>query len=223
MRALLQTIWQADSGFPSGSFAFSYGIEGIAARHDRMDAEILTEIVESILQQRWASFDRVALVQAFRTNGALDAIAEIDRSVDIATFGEAMREGSRRNGASFLAVHARLETELAVRLRQAVRSGEISGHLAVMQGVIWRSLGLDERLAQAASGYAVASGTIAAAVRLDAVGALEGQKVLHRMLTVIDALSASTVPADAALSSFLPFIDIAAARHERADLRLFAN
>jgi urease accessory protein len=43
------------------------------------------------------------------------------------------------------------------------------------------------------------------------------------MLAVIDALSASAVPADATLSSFLPFIDIAAARHERADLRLFAN
>jgi urease accessory protein len=42
-------------------------------------------------------------------------------------------------------------------------------------------------------------------------------------LPLIDDLVARAAPDNAMLSSFLPFLEIAAARHERADLRLFAN
>jgi len=88
---------------------------------------------------------------------------------------------------------------------------------------VWQAMGLDERLAQLASAYGVASGVTAAAVRLGAIGALDGQKVLRGCLPLIDTLVARPVPDDAGLSSFVPFLEIAAARHARADLRLFAN
>jgi urease accessory protein len=84
-------------------------------------------------------------------------------------------------------------------------------------------MGLDEKLAQLASAYSVASGVTAAAVRLGAIGALEGQKVLSGCLPLIDALVTQPVPDEAGLSSFVPFLEIAAARHARADLRLFVN
>jgi urease accessory protein len=60
-------------------------------------------------------------------------------------------------------------------------------------------------------------------VRLGAIGALEGQKVLAACLPLIEQLVAQPVAVDAELKSFLPFLDVAAARHARADLRLFAN
>jgi len=143
--------------------------------------------------------------------------------VEASTFGSTMRDGSRRNGGSFLASHARLGDAAALRLRDAVRSGACLGHIAVMQGAVWRAMGLDEKLAQLASAYSVASGVTAAAVRLGAIGALEGQKVLRGCLPLIDALVAQPVPHGAGLSSFAPFLEIAAARHARADLRLFVN
>ena len=37
------------------------------------------------------------------------------------------------------------------------------------------------------------------------------------------AVPGAAVPEDAEMESFLPFVDIASARHELADLRLFAN
>jgi urease accessory protein len=223
MLSVLQTIWQADGAFPSGSFAFSYGIEGVADLRGEMDASALSELTAAILCQRWATCDRLALVRAFRTGGDMPAIAAIDRDVEASTFGDTLREGSRRNGASFLASHARLGGGLAVRLRQAVRSSDCLGHIAVMQGAVWQALGLDEKLAQLASGYAVASGATAAAVRLGVIGAIEGQKVLSGCLPLIEKLVAEPVPADAELASFLLFLEVAAARHARADLRLFAN
>ena len=151
----------------------------------------------TILRQRWVTCDRVALVRAFRAAGDLDAIAAIDRDVEASTFGSTMRDGSRRNGGSFLASHARLGDGTALRLRDAVRSGICLGHIAVMQGAVWQAMGLDEKLAQLASAYGVASGVTAAAVRLGAIGALEGQKVLRGCLPLIETLVAQPVPDDA--------------------------
>jgi urease accessory protein len=223
MLSVLRAIWQADGTFPSGAFAFSYGLEGaIALRHDMKPRE-LEQLVMTILRQRWASYDRIALLRSFRARGELKIIAAIDRGVEATTLMEALRNGSRRNGAAFLASHARLGDEMACALRDAVRSGECLGHIAVMQGAVWSALGLDEELAQMISGYAAASGLIAVAIRLNAVGALQGQAILKNCLPLIEELSSRTIPDDAELESFLPFLDIASARHAQADLKLFAN
>jgi urease accessory protein len=223
MLSILQAIWQADGAFPSGSFAFSYGIEGVVALRPELDQAALAELAAAILRKRWLTCDRIALVKAFRAAGDLDAIADIDRDVEASTFGSTMRDGSRRHGGSFLASHARLGDPMALRLRAAVRSGICLGHIAVMQGALWQAMGLGETLAQLASAYGVASGVTAAAVRLGAIGALEGQKILRGCLPLIETLVAQSVPEDAELASFIPFLEIAAARQARADLRLFAN
>ena len=223
MLPILRAIWQADGAFPSGSFAFSYGIEGIIALRHGLDSGELKRLVMAALRHRWATYDRIALLRAFRSNGDLAVIAAVDREVEASTLVESLRTGSRRNGASFLASHARIGNDLALILRDAVRSGECLGHIAVMQGAVWSSVGLEENLAQLTSGYTVASGLITAAIRLGAVGALQGQEVLAACLPLIEELASDNAPADAELESFVPFLDIAAARHAQADLRLFAN
>lgn len=223
MLQFLKTIWQSDGTFPNGSFAFSYGIEGLVAMGAVSDRATLSDITQTILQQRWATFDRIALVQSFRAFGDLSQIMQIDRDVESATFGEMQRKGSSRNGSSFLATHAKLGNATAVTLREAVRHGEMLGHIAVMQGAVWQSMHMDERMAQLASGYIAVSGAMSAAVRLGVVGALQAQAVMNDCLPLIDRLSATPVPHEARLSSFVPFLDIATAQQAQANLRLFAN
>lgn len=223
MLSTLHAIWQADGAFPSGAFAFSYGIEGAIALRPDMDLHEFEALIGTMLRQRWAGYDRVALLRGFRAKGDLAAIASVDREVDASTLIEALRTGSRRNGGSFLASHARLGAPLAIALRDAVKAGDSLGHIAVMQGAVWSALGLDESLAQVCSGYTAASGVITAAIRLGAIGALQGQSVLQRCLPVIEQLAVQDMSDDVELSSFVPFLDIAAARHAQADLRLFAN
>ena len=128
----------------------------------------------------------------------------------------------RRAALDFAALLRRLDVKCDLEPRGA-DSGSCLGHIAVMQGAVWQTMGLGEMLAQLASAYGVASGVTAAAVRLGAIGALEGQKILRGCLPLIETRVAQPVPEDADLSSFIPFLEIAAARHARADLRLFAN
>src|SRR5260370_465693 len=117
------------------------GVAALAARE-------FEQLVMTILRQRWASYDRIALLRAFRTNGDLAAIAAIDREVEASTLVEALRTGSRRNGASYLASHASLGDELALALRDAIRRAECLRHIAGSQGPGLPAAGLTEHVAQ---------------------------------------------------------------------------
>ena len=219
---LLTILQHADSAFPSGSFAFSNGIEGLSAMNAPLDRRGLHDVVIAFLRHRWATSDRIAVSLAHRANGDFDKVAEIDRTVEAATLAEPLRTGSRRNGNALLATHVRLKTPGAQELRALIADGGAYGHLPVVQGFVWCAGGVSEAAVVAMSGYSTAAGLIAAAVRLGRIGAVEAQAVLASLLPTIADLS-DPVPVDAAIESFLPWVDVAAARQARAHLRLFAS
>lgn len=223
MTGLLTALQQADSAFPSGSFAFSNGIEGLASLCGRLDRDKLTAIVAAVLRHRWASADRVALVHAYRAGDDLAALAVIDAAFEAATLAEPLRVGSRRNGGALLAAHVRLATPGAAGLRAHIDAGHAHGHLQVVQGFLWRALGLSEELAIEVSGYTTAAGLVAAAVRLGRIGAIDAQAVLASALTVIAEAVKTPVAPHTEIESFTPWLDAAAARHAHASLRLFVN
>ncbi len=223
MRALLAALWQGDSAFPSGGFAFSNGLEGVAALGGPLDRAGLSAAMETALRFRWSTTDRVALLHAFAAED-VDRIAVVDRAVEAATLPEAFRSGGRRNGKAFLIAHDRLATPGAAELRMAVTSGRALGHLPVVQGWVWRRCGLDAPAAVAASAYTVAAGLANAAVRLGCLGAIDAQAALRNSLDLIADLAHDGYdPSSLRLSSTTPWLDIAATRHARSGLRLFSN
>ena len=219
---LLTILQHSDSAFPSGSFAFSNGIEGLAAMNAPLDRDGLHNVVAIFLRHRWATSDRVAVALAHRADGDFKLISEIDHAVEAATLAEPLRSGSKRNGGALLAAHVRLKTPGVMELRTCIDSGEALGHLPVVQGFVWRARGISEADAIAVSGYSTAAGLITAAVRLGRIGAVEAQAVLAAQLATIAGLSAPVSP-DAEVESFMPWVDAAASRHARAHLRLFAS
>jgi urease accessory protein len=219
---LLTILQHADSAFPSGSFAFSNGIEGLSAMNVPLDGRGLRDVVILFLRHRWATSDRIAVVLAHRGNGDFGKVSEVDRAVEAATLAESLRTGSKRNGNALLAAHVRLTTPGARELRALIASGEAHGHLPVVQGFVWHAGGMSETAAVAVSGYSTAAALIAAAVRLGCIGAMEAQTVLAAVLATIAELSAP-VPPIAEIESFMPWVDAAASRHSRAHLRLFAS
>jgi urease accessory protein len=127
MLATLRAIWQADGAFPSGAFAFSYGLEGAIALRGKITPREFEQLVMTILRQRWASYDRIALLRAFRTGGDLAAIAAIDREVEASTMVEALRTGSRRNGARISPRMRALATNWPSRCATPFEEPNVSG------------------------------------------------------------------------------------------------
>ena len=224
MRTLLATLWQSDSAFPSGGFAFSNGLEGAAALDGPLDRAKLAAALTTTMRCRWATADRLALLHAFHA-GDLARIGAIDRAFEAATVPEPLRAGSRRNGAALLLAHARIGTPGASDYRAAITAGGALGHLPVTQGWVWRRCGLDQASAVAASAYTVVAGLVNAAIRLGSVGAIEAHGVLGETLELVAKLANTVFDLDAPLSfsSFTPWLDIAATRHARAESRLFSS
>jgi urease accessory protein len=224
VRALLAALWQSDSAFPSGSFAFSNGIEGAAALKAGMNRADLAEALETTLRHRWATAERLALLHAFHAEN-VRGLALIDAAFEASTLSEPSRTGSRRNGSALLISHSRLGTRGAAEYRALIASGDALGHLPVAQGWLWRRCGLDERSAVAASAYTVAAGLVNAAVRLGAIGAIDAQGALAGTFDLIESLANREFDGSSplAFASMIPWLDIAAVRHVRSGLRLFSN
>jgi len=220
---LVLALQHGDSAFPSGSFGFSNGVEGLFALGLPPGRQGFERALVAALRHRWATADRVALALAYRAGDDLDAVAAVDAQVEASILPEPQRTGSRRNGAALLAAHTRLGTPLAATLRAEIDGGRACGHLPVVQGVMWRALGMSEHTAIAVAGYAAAAGAATAALRLGRIGAIDAQSVLAAALTVVVDVADVPVPAGAEVASFTPWLDIAAARHARAPMRLFAN
>jgi urease accessory protein len=223
MLNLLYAIWQADSAFPSGAFAFSGGLEGLAAQGLQEGPEALASLMRDLLRHRWASADRVALARAYRAGGDIGRLAVVDDALEASILVAPLREGSRRNGAAMLAAHARIGQPLAQRLQCARAQTMLQGHLPVVQGAIFHALGMTEGAAIAAAGYAAIAALATASVRLGRVGAIEAQAAIAATLPLLADLGDDPPSDDAPIEGFLPLLDLAAARHVRAGVRLFAN
>lgn len=223
MLSLLHAIWQGDSAFPSGAFAFSGGLEGLAAQGFPEGGQALAGLMRDVLLHRWASADRVALARAHRAGGDIGRIAAADDALEAAILVAPLREGSRRNGAAILAAHARIGQPIAHRLQRARAQAVLHGHLPVMQGAIFQALGMAEGAATAAAGYAAIAALATAGVRLGRVGAIEAQAAIAATLPLLADLALDPPADEAPIEGFLPLLDVAAARHPRAGVRLFSN
>jgi urease accessory protein len=221
--ALLATLQHADSFFPAGGIAFSWGMETLIAEGMvRADRDLETMLVGQ-LQERWAVFDRCALVAAYESASEIQGVAAIDRQVEAMILARELREGSRRAGVSLLSVHERLGTPKAAEYRALLRGASGLGHLPVMQGMLWCGAGITIAQAQAVSAHTFCVSLLGAVLRLGAIGHLQAQETLLAVRTIIGRLLETVPPKFEDCYAFTPMAEIAAMRHEVQSSRLFAN
>lgn len=221
--ALLVALQHGDSFFPSGTISFSWGLETLAAEHTVTSAADVRRLIEGQLACRWATCDRPALVGAYRAADALDEVARIDNQLDALALSREMRQGGRRAGGALLRVHASLATPQAGGYRDLVSAGDAPGQLAVIQGLVWRGVGLNEQAASALSGYTTCVGFVGAAIRLGLIGHVDGQRILSQTRRLLTGLLAEPPPPFGDVSAYTPAAEIAMMRHEVGQTRMFAT
>ncbi len=219
--ALLTALQHGDSFFPGGGFAASWGLETLFTDSYVHDAETLLHFVQGQLRQRWAGCDRPALVWSHQAAGELEKIAVVDAELEALSLARELRVVSQRAGRALLRVHDRLKTPRAADYLEWVKTGQAWGHLPVVQGLVWRGVGLDAEPASLLSGHLMGMAFVSAAVRLGFVSHIQAQLIVQRIRPTLTALLAAPLPD--LLSSFTPVADIAMMRHETQATRLFAN
>lgn len=219
---LFACLQNADSFFPAGGIAFSWGLETLIADGLVRGAPQVEAFVLGQLEQRWNLADRPALVAAYRA-GDMARVCAIDAQVEAMSLAMEVRDGSRRAGASLLSVHGRLGTPGAREYQEAVRAGRACGHLPVVQGWAWRGAGMSETAAQTVSAHTFCVALLGAALRLGSIGHLHAQRILlEARATMVELVRMPAVEIEET-SACVPATEIAAMRHETQPARLFAN
>lgn len=227
LRALLRLLQVTDSGFPTGAFAFSHGLEGLFAAGIARDERDVAAFVALHLNEGFAGIECPAMVWSWRAarGGDLAALLELDALVAALKPVPAFRSGSVRTGRGLLqGASGVLDASRLDEYRARVVAGETPGHHAVAFGVVMSSAGVDESTAALSLGIGFVSGLTAAAVRLGIIGQGAAQRIVAAAHDPIVAAAARArdMPKED-MGAFMPIVDVAGLRQPRLPGRIFAS
>jgi len=216
----------SDSMFPVGSFSFSNGLESAVAQGIVTDGPSLREFILSAAHQG-ATCDGIAVLAAHRgaTAGDFSAILAADHAVIERKLNEEARTMSTRMGKKLAELGGRLAGEtLFNKWLAAIASGETPGTYPVGLGIAFAEMGSPEEDAFTVNQYGVAMTLLGAALRIVRVDHLATQEILFEVNQSAGREYAAV--RDYGLddmSNFAPMIDILAAVHVKAHVRMFMN
>lgn len=184
----------------------------------------LFDLVEATLRCTVAPLDGAALCHTHRAR-ELDRILELDALTTSRKVTPSSRSASESCGRSLAMLSTMLTTDTLVqRLATAVASGRTPGNLAVVEGVLTRSLHIPLRDAVLLELRSFVAGLLSCAVRLGRLTAADAQCLILSMIPALEEAGAEAMAANLELlPACCPELEIHAMRHRRSDARSFAS
>jgi urease accessory protein len=215
-----------DSVLPVGAFSFSNGLESAIQLHLVHDMETLRQFVMTATRQS-ASADAIALLSAHRAALTQDiaGVLRADATLFNRKLNEEMRTMTVRMGKKLgeMSNHLVHAPFLADWMGHVERK-ETPGTYPVGLGLLFAGLGLSENDAFAVLQYGTASMILSASLRLMRIHHFDAQTILLEVNTSAEAdyarVSRATLDE---MATFSPSLDIMAAAHVKAHIRMFMN
>ncbi|HWN97016.1 MAG TPA: urease accessory UreF family protein [Methylomirabilota bacterium] len=178
-------IWQlADSAFPTGGFAHSGGLEAAWQHQTVRGGAELTEFLRAALNQ----LVHASMPFAHAAFVAEREVADIDERCDAFLSNHVANRASRLQGKALLASAEKSFALPAVGdFLAATLEAASPTHLAPVFGRIAALLGLNSTSAARLFVFTHLRGWISAAVRLNIIGPLEGQRIQHHLAGTAEA------------------------------------
>lgn len=230
--ALLAVLQLSDSGFPTGRYTLSHGLEAFA--HEGLletpcAPDALAALLGDCISFGVGPSDGVALACAHRAvdaDGGVDVelVVRADRRLSAVKLAREAREASARTGRALLAAAPAVAGVRMEGYVDLVDVGHVPGNHAVVLGLLAALLDVPPFDAAAGELAAFSTGWVAAAVRLGLTDHLTAQFVLRRVHPVLVEAAERAVVGDVDdISCCTPLPDVMSMRHEQAELRLFSS
>jgi urease accessory protein len=208
----------ADSAFPSGGFAHSWGLEAACQMGEVTGVDALRAFLrDAIVQAAHGSLPLATAVH--REPGRL---AELDALCDAFLTTTVANRASRIQGRSMLSTCARVWGD---RFRALEReSRDLCAHHAPIFGAALHVLEIPLETAQELFLHGTVRGVLAASVRLGIAGAYAAQQLQAECAAHVEAtLARCRQLDDADLTQTAPLVDLFQSAHDRLYSRLFQS
>lgn len=216
-----------DSFYPTGSYAHSFGLEGLVQQGVVRDRDSLRQFLLRSALPALRHADLPLAAHAWRALGGPDWA----RVGQLCVLSSALKSAREARAAS--EAIGRQRVELLVRLHDSVLAREFVDRAAqggwplaapVAAALEGRVLGAPLAAVLAGVTYSSLGALLAAAMKLLRLGQNGAQSLLSEALAHAPALlaAAERIPLEE-IGWFNPWLDIAAARHETAEARMFIS
>lgn len=218
-------LQMSDSFYPTGAYAHSFGLEGLTQEGVVRDrATLRTFLFEHVLPQL-ARTDLPVAAHAWTAAGEPPDWARLRELCFLSSAlrgARELREASEAIGRQRLDLAALLHGGFAAEFNRRAQREDWPRPSCIAAAVEGRTLGAPREAVLAAIVYAIVAGLITASMKLLRLGQNASQTLLAEALAQTPVLIAGVLAVDD-IGAFNPWWDIAAARHEAADFRLFIS
>jgi urease accessory protein len=216
-----------DSFYPTGSYAHSFGLEGLVQEGVVHDRATLKDFFQLSVLPALSQAELPLAAHAWRAFGAKDwaAIAELSQLSSALKTSQEARKAAENIGRQRAELIATLRQHpLAIEYLKRAGKGEWPYSPAISAALEGRLLGAPLPAVLGGVYYASVASILSAAMKLLRLGQNASQSLLTETLAEAPTLiaTAEQVPV-ADIGWFNPWLDIAAARHAHADSRMFIS
>ena len=216
-----------DSFYPTGSYAHSFGLEGLVQEGVVHDRATLKQFFQLSVLPALRQAELPLTAHAWRALGKKDwaAIAELSELSSALKTAQEARKAAENIGRQRAELMATLRTHpLAVDYLKRAAKGDWPFSPAVSAALEGRVLGAPLPAVLGGVSYSTVASLLSAAMKLLRLGQNASQSLLVETLAEAPAIiaAAEQVPVGE-IGWFNPWLDIAAARHAHADSRMFIS
>lgn len=216
---ILWLLQSNDTGYPSGGYAHSYGLEelvrvGVVKDPDSLERFLMKQVIPALLYFELPFFKKA---HRAASDAHADSLREIDAELDAWRIAPELRDASRRVGSQRLGLLCELDDSVFI---SDFRKTNPRAHHLCVTAIELRNIPVSYA-SRAFAFQAIVSGT-AASMKLMRIGQIACQTILNRVLTALGS------EVDVSLEEepdgfFNPLLEIASLKHAHSNERLFIS